>query len=344
MLDTVERPPMVRPHATLVYGLDDGCGLADSLWCDARTNAVCNLAVTSIGPEWARNTATKTLPVGCCTLQTDACRRVTVQETEPLTWLGAVAGTAIGFFVALHPVAVWAWASAVVGVVLLATDTHFWWPVCAALSLNYWCASAWIASAVTWDVGFALVLVALGMRGSTVLFGDPLAGEGPTVSITYRALRVRCKQTICAHGWRANSRLCVTLQVPKLTMMDDGGGGGARSAAAGSTPTEADDRGTHALDMSKATTKRKHAEVDAKNDNRKSHLLVLATGTPPHDMEARLAEVTQERPGAPTMTGFYAMGADAVVILLCAKDGFPNSTEKRPLPSGPAVSDHASCL
>jgi hypothetical protein len=61
MLDTVERPPMVRPHATLVYGLDDGCGLADSLWCDARTNAVCNLAVTSIGPEWARNTATKTL-------------------------------------------------------------------------------------------------------------------------------------------------------------------------------------------------------------------------------------------------------------------------------------------
>jgi hypothetical protein len=209
MLEPVERQPMVRPQATPVDGFDDGCGVPDRLRRDARTNAVCNHPVTHIGPTWSRSAQTYTgdLPAECCTpqpllpipeqpdptlgttstLQPESVgrshrrgrRRVTARETEPRVWLGAVLGAALGLLVAVNPVAAWAWASALGGVGLLMTNTHFWWPVCTALSLNYWCAAAWIAWAVSWDVGVALAVVAFGMRGSVLLFGDKDPADGP---------------------------------------------------------------------------------------------------------------------------------------------------------------------
>jgi hypothetical protein len=202
MLEPVERQPMVRSQATPIDGFDDGCGAADRLRRDARTNAVCNHPVTHIGPTWCRSAQTYTgdLPAECCTPhpllavpeQLEATlgttnafwpesvrrshrrgrRRITVRETEPSVWLGAVLGAALGLLVAVNPVAAWAWASALGGVGLLATDTHFWWPVCFALSLNYWFAAAWIASAVSWDVGVAFAAIAVVIRGSVLLFPD----------------------------------------------------------------------------------------------------------------------------------------------------------------------------
>jgi hypothetical protein len=200
LLEPVERPPMVRSQATPVDSFDDGCGVPDRLRRDARTNADCNHPVTHIGPTWSRSAQTYTgdLPAESFTpLQvvdvpeatlgtTNACRpspvgkshrrgrrRVMVREAETPSWLGAVVGAILGLLVAVNSVAAWAWASAITGVGLLVADTHFWWPVCAALSLNYWCAAAFIAAAVSWDVGLALVVLAVGMRESVLLFMDP---------------------------------------------------------------------------------------------------------------------------------------------------------------------------
>lgn len=85
-------------------------------------------------------------------------------------WLGAVVSIVIGSLLAIQSVSTWAWASAVAGVTLLVTDTHFWWPVCTALSLNYWCAASWIASAESLEAGMALMVAAVGLRGSVLLF------------------------------------------------------------------------------------------------------------------------------------------------------------------------------
>jgi hypothetical protein len=83
--------------------------------------------------------------------------------------------------VLVHPPAgcvVWACVTAVTGVWMLATDRHFWLPVCAALSLNYWCAAAWIAWAVSAEAGAVLAVAAAVVRGSGLLF--PPGGEpGP---------------------------------------------------------------------------------------------------------------------------------------------------------------------
>jgi hypothetical protein len=75
--------------------------------------------------------------------------------------------------VIVHPpaaCAMWACVSAIVGLHWLATDRHFGRPVCAALSLNYWCAAAWIAWAVSPELGVALATMAMGLRGSMLLF------------------------------------------------------------------------------------------------------------------------------------------------------------------------------
>jgi hypothetical protein len=125
--------------------------------------------------------------VGASRRQHHRCkrRRHRVKRSEAFqvrTWLVAVAGAVLGLLFSVNPVAAWAWASALGGVGLLVTDTHFGWPECLALSLNYWCAAAWAAWAVSWYFGAALVLVAVGMRRSALLFGDrnqPAGAAGP---------------------------------------------------------------------------------------------------------------------------------------------------------------------
>jgi hypothetical protein len=68
------------------------------------------------------------------------------------------------------PISAWGWASAIIGIGLLVTDTHFRWSVCLVLSLNFWCATAWIASVVSWELGVVIVSAAVLMRGSAMLF------------------------------------------------------------------------------------------------------------------------------------------------------------------------------
>lgn len=94
-------------------------------------------------------------------------------EEEPLAWSGVVAVVLLGLLTAMSAVATWAFLTAVAGVSLLVADRHFWWPVCAALSLNFWSAVAWIAWAVSLDVGVVLALLAFALRGSVLLFMDP---------------------------------------------------------------------------------------------------------------------------------------------------------------------------
>jgi hypothetical protein len=203
----------MRPQVTAVDGFDDGC--APNPWGDVRTTAVCSTVVMPIGPTWMHSAGTATdgsvedaawtppmvAPPASAWPEapfavTDALRpepvgrshrrghrgrrRAKESDVEPPTWLGAAA---LGLVAALHPVANWAWASAMGSVVMLVVDQHFWWPVCAALSLNYWCAAAWIAVAVSWGIGWALAVVAFGMRGSALLFMD--TGNG--CCFNYRA-------------------------------------------------------------------------------------------------------------------------------------------------------------
>jgi hypothetical protein len=186
----------MHPRVSPIDGFDGGCGAAPRPWGDARTATACRTGVTPLQPAWARSAQTAAVvhddkrmplvvmtppaagwpeaPFGAtwpepvrrlrrrCRHETENGEAVQVPE-----WLGS-----LGLLVTVDPVAAWAWASALVGVGLLVTDTHFWRPVCAALSLNYWCAAAWIASAVSWEVGVALTALALWTRGSVLLFMD----------------------------------------------------------------------------------------------------------------------------------------------------------------------------
>ena len=104
-------------------------------------------------------------------------RRVPESDDDdaPPWWLtaaSAMAGLWTGLVVVNPPAAwaVWAWATAVAGVWMLVTDRHFWWPVCAALSLNYWSAVAWIGYSVSTEVGAALAVLAVTVRRSMLLF------------------------------------------------------------------------------------------------------------------------------------------------------------------------------
>jgi hypothetical protein len=57
-----------------------------------------------------------------------------------------------------------------VGLYLLAFDLHFALPVCAALSLAYWCSALWVGWSLSLIVGGGLVAVAVAMRRSWLLF------------------------------------------------------------------------------------------------------------------------------------------------------------------------------
>jgi len=59
---------------------------------------------------------------------------------------------------------------ACVGLYLLAFDLHFALPVCAALSLAYWCSALWVGWSLSLIVGGGLVAVAVAMRRSWLLF------------------------------------------------------------------------------------------------------------------------------------------------------------------------------
>jgi len=104
----------------------------------------------------------------------------------PLLW--AVLGAVLGLVVAIHPVAVWAWGTVIIGVGLLVTNTHFRLSVCFALSLNYWCAVAWIASIASVNFAAVLVVLAIVLRSSLVLFMDFRTYE--KVRSTFRVLHV----------------------------------------------------------------------------------------------------------------------------------------------------------
>lgn len=97
-------------------------------------------------------------------------------DNEAISWwltaASAMAGLRTGLVLVHPPVAwaMWTCVTAVTGVWILATDRHFWWPVCAALSFNYWGAVAWIGCTVSFEAGVALAALAVTMRGSVLLF------------------------------------------------------------------------------------------------------------------------------------------------------------------------------
>jgi hypothetical protein len=74
-------------------------------------------------------------------------------------------------------VTVLATATALFSVFLLATDQHFSVPICVMLSLAYWSSALWITWGVSLVVGGTLIVVAIFLRRSIVLF--PIAGTTP---------------------------------------------------------------------------------------------------------------------------------------------------------------------
>jgi hypothetical protein len=72
---------------------------------------------------------------------------------------------------------------ACVGLYLLAFDLHFALPVCAALSLAYWCSALWVGWSLSLIVCGGLVAVAVAMRQSWLLF------ENVKVFVTYNDRR-----------------------------------------------------------------------------------------------------------------------------------------------------------
>jgi hypothetical protein len=71
---------------------------------------------------------------------------------------------------------VWACGSVIISMYLLAAEQHFWRPVCAVLSLNFWCVAAWLSCAVSPAIGAVLVATAVASRRSMLLFPAP-SGE-----------------------------------------------------------------------------------------------------------------------------------------------------------------------
>jgi hypothetical protein len=75
-------------------------------------------------------------------------------------------------------VTVLATATALFSVFLLATDQHFPVPICVMMSLAYWRSALWIAWGVSLVVGGTLIVVAITLRRSIVLF--PMGGTIPS--------------------------------------------------------------------------------------------------------------------------------------------------------------------
>ena len=59
------------------------------------------------------------------------------------------------------------------GIFFVATNWHFHWRLCTALSVAYLCSTAWIALTVSPIVGGALWLIPTSLRGSVLLFPSP---------------------------------------------------------------------------------------------------------------------------------------------------------------------------
>lgn len=100
-------------------------------------------------------------------------RKLLESDDEKPSWMtGAMAGLWTGLVLVYQPAACTVWVSVtlVMGVWMLATDRHFWWPVCAVLSLNYWFAAAWIGWTASPGVGVVLAALAAVVRGSAMLF------------------------------------------------------------------------------------------------------------------------------------------------------------------------------
>jgi hypothetical protein len=189
-------------------GFVHGCS-APALWCDVRTKAMCpppvatavrepmrRSAQTAVGNEasemlpslkrtcfavpwykWTVGTTDRLRPepVGRSRrhhrrVHHRRVRRKAEDDDADPDWVRMAVGAAVGLLAAIDPFSTWAWVTVATGVGMLAADWHFWWPVCVALSFNYWAAAAWIAWTVSWDVGVALVAVAVGLRGSAWLF------------------------------------------------------------------------------------------------------------------------------------------------------------------------------
>ena len=106
------------------------------------------------------------------------CVRCRPQNDDGDLWATVLPAAVFGLCVGVDPAAAWACGSVAVGLYWLAADRHFWRPVCAALSLNFWFATAWITWTVSPKIGAALALAALAFRDSGLLFpADVLEGD-----------------------------------------------------------------------------------------------------------------------------------------------------------------------
>jgi hypothetical protein len=95
---------------------------------------------------------------------------------EPVACRATACAAALGLSISLTFVVtgnLWACASAILGVYLLAKKQHFEGPVCVALSLNFWCAAAWIAWVMSPEIGVAVAAMAVAVRRSAMLFPGP---------------------------------------------------------------------------------------------------------------------------------------------------------------------------
>ena len=106
--------------------------------------------------------------------------------------------------------AAWACVSVVSGVGLLVAGLHFSWLVCLALSLNYWCAAAWITNSMSLHVGLAFLAFAVVQRRSLWLFGKKgNCALAPLLSARFLLVSASCSPVRGVHR-RLHFR-CLTL-------------------------------------------------------------------------------------------------------------------------------------
>jgi len=89
--------------------------------------------------------------------------------------------------------------TACVGLIILLANRHFRVPLCAAMSLVYWCSALWIGRTISLRVGVALAVVAVAMRRSLLLFPEgtsPLPRVSPTPYTHARAHSTRTRGTV----------------------------------------------------------------------------------------------------------------------------------------------------
>ena len=79
-----------------------------------------------------------------------------------------------------------------IGLHLLAVDLHFALPMCVSLSLVYWCSAVRIWLTMSPFAGCGLVLFAMAMRQSWLLFPVPTDGKGPVLARSLLTNSVTC--------------------------------------------------------------------------------------------------------------------------------------------------------